>query len=169
MNYFELFNLPVTLSIDLDELKSTTLKLQQKYHPDRAENKEQALIQSSEINHAYKILSHVDSRAAYLLSLKNQDEGLDQSIHDLFFLQDALEVREDLENATTESQLTSVKNQVTQAIESLTVDFQNSYEHSDWDNAKDYVRKLQFFQRVLNDVDKAEEKLFDDQFDQDDF
>jgi curved DNA-binding protein CbpA len=46
--------------------------LQQQYHPDKAQDKDQALIKSSEINQAYKVLSHVDSRAAYLLRLKNK-------------------------------------------------------------------------------------------------
>ena len=55
MNHFELFNLPVALDIDLATLKTEFLKLQQQYHPDKAENKDQALIQSSDINQAYKI------------------------------------------------------------------------------------------------------------------
>ncbi|ESK40949.1 Fe-S protein assembly co-chaperone HscB [Acinetobacter nectaris CIP 110549] len=170
MNYFELFNLPVELSINLAQLKATALQLQQQYHPDRAEDKDKALIQSSEINHAYKVLSQVDSRAAYLLSLKKEDHDLDQSIRDLFFLQEALELREDLENATSEKQILAVKDQVNQAIESLTTAFQGDYHDEQWDSARENVRKLQFFQCVLNDTNKAEEKLFDDQFDlNDDF
>jgi iron-sulfur cluster assembly accessory protein len=76
MNHFELFNLPVALDIDLAALKNEFLKLQQQYHPDKAEDKDQALIKSSEINQAFKALSNVDSRAAYLLSLKKQDYHL---------------------------------------------------------------------------------------------
>jgi molecular chaperone HscB len=60
------------------------LNLQQQYHPDKAD-KDQALIKSSEINQAYKVLSQVDSRAAYLLALKKQDHHLDQSISDFEF------------------------------------------------------------------------------------
>ena len=71
MSHFELFNLPTELDIDLALLKSNFLALQQQYHPDKAEDKDRALIKSSEINQAYKVLSNVDSRAAYLLSLKN--------------------------------------------------------------------------------------------------
>lgn len=83
MNHFELFNLPVELDIDLAVLKNEFLKkLQQQYHPDKAEDKDQALIKSSEINQAFKVLSQVDSRAGYLLSLKKQDHLLDQSISD---------------------------------------------------------------------------------------
>ncbi len=72
MNHFELFNLPVALDIDLASLKSNFLSLQQQYHPDKAADKDQALIKSSEINQAFKTLSQVDSRAAYLLALKSK-------------------------------------------------------------------------------------------------
>ena len=44
MNHFELFNLPVVLDINLDTLKAEFLKLQQQCHPDKAEDKDQALI-----------------------------------------------------------------------------------------------------------------------------
>ena len=54
MNHFELFNLPVALDIDLAALKTEFLKLQQQYHPDKAEDKDQALIKSSDINQAFK-------------------------------------------------------------------------------------------------------------------
>jgi len=69
MNHFELFQLPEALDIDLAALKKQFLSLQQQYHPDKATDKDQALIKSSEINQAYKVLSQVDSRAAYLLAL----------------------------------------------------------------------------------------------------
>ena len=38
MNHFELFNLPVELDIDFATLKAEFLKLQQQYHPDKAED-----------------------------------------------------------------------------------------------------------------------------------
>jgi Fe-S protein assembly co-chaperone HscB len=72
MNHFELFQLPEALDIDLAALKKQFLNLQQQYHPDKAADKDQALIKSSEINQAFKVLSQVDSRAAYLLALKNK-------------------------------------------------------------------------------------------------
>lgn len=71
MNHFELFNLPVALDIDLATLKSEFLKLQQQYHPDKALDKDQALIKSSEINQAFKVLSQVDSRRVFI-RIKNK-------------------------------------------------------------------------------------------------
>lgn len=169
MNHFELFNLPVALDIDQAILKNNFLKLQQQYHPDKAADKDQALIKSSEINQAYKILSQVDSRAAYLLALKKQDYHLDQSIHDFEFLQSALDIREQLDEATSTDQLRTLKQEVNQWVEGLVREFKIDYAEEDWAEARDTVRKLRFFQRVLNDLDKAEDQLLDDDsFDLDD-
>mgnify|MGYP002732949657 CR=1 FL=1 len=162
MNHFELFNLPVALDIDLAALKSEFLKLQQQYHPDKATDKDQALIKSSEINQAYKILAQVDSRAAYLLSLKKQDYHLDQSINDFEFLQDALEIREQLDDATASEDLVSLKTEVQQWIDGLVREFKIDYEDEDWAEARDTVRKLRFFVKVMADIDKAEDRFLDD-------
>jgi len=169
MSHFELFNLPQALDIDLANLKAQFLKLQQQYHPDKAEDKNQALIKSSEINQAFKILSNVDSRAAYLLTLKKQDHHLDQSINDFEFLQSALEIREQLDEASNSEQLLSLKKEVQQWIDGLVREFKIDYIDEDWAEARDTVRKLRFFQKVMNDIDKAEDQLLDDEdFDLDD-
>ena len=169
MSHFELFNLPEALDIDLANLKANFLKLQQQYHPDKAEDKSQALIKSSEINQAYKALANVDSRAAYLLALKKQDHNLDQSINDFEFLQSALEIREQLDEAIDTEQLVSLKKEVNQWIESLVREFKLDYTEQDWAEARDTVRKLRFFQKVMNDIDKVEDRLLDDEsFDLDD-
>lgn len=169
MNHFELFNLPVALDIDLAALKTEFLKLQQQYHPDKAEDKDQALIKSSEINQAFKALSNVDSRAAYLLSLKKQDYHLDQSISDFEFLLDALEIREQLDDAASADDLQSLKVEVQQWIDGLVREFKIDYDDEDWGEARDTVRKLRFFVKVMSDIDKAEDRfLDDDSFDLDD-
>ena len=169
MSHFELFNLPEALDIDLATLKTNFLKLQQQYHPDKAEDKDQALIKSSEINQAYKALSNVDSRAAYLLALKKQDHHLDQSISDFEFLQSALEIREQLDEASSTEELNSLKNEVNQWISGLVREFKIDYLDEDWAEARDTVRKLRFFQKVMNDIEKAEDRLLDDEdFDLDD-
>jgi len=169
MNHFELFNLPVSLDIDLAVLKSEFLKLQQLYHPDKASNKDEALIKSSEINHAFKALSNIDSRAGYLLKLKKQDYHLDQSISDFEFLQHALEIREQLDDARNVDELASLKVEVQQWIDSLSREFKIDYDAEDWSESRDTVRKLRFFVKVMADIDKANDRLLDDDsFDLDD-
>lgn len=168
MNYFELFELPISLDIDQTQLKANFLKCQQQHHPDKSVNKEEALIRSSEINQAYKTLNILDSRAAYLLTLVQQDQDLEQSIHDLDFLQDALELREAIEEAQTASELKILKDQIHSSTQQLVETFKSQYNQQQWHEARDIVRKLKFYQRVLNDIDQAEDRLFDDNFDLDD-
>lgn len=169
MNHFELFDLPVALDIDLATLKANFLKLQQQYHPDKAEDKNQAMIKSSEINQAYKVLSNVDSRAGYLLALKKQDYHLDQSIGDFEFLQSAMEIREQLDEASSPEDLNSLKVEVQQWMDSLVREFKIDYQDEDWAESRDTVRKLRFFQKVMNDILKAEDRMLDDEdFDLDD-
>lgn len=170
MNYFERFSLPVAVDIDLAQLKQAFLTLQRQYHPDNnPEQRDRALIESSEINHAYQVLSQVDRRAAYLLQLVQQDQGLDQSIHDFEFLQSALETREQLDDATSDSQLHQLKDEVNQWIDGLVRQFKLDYHEKDWAEARDTVRKLTFFCHVLADIAKAEDALFEEDEFLDDF
>lgn len=164
MNHFELFELEPALEIDLTQLKAKFLKLQQQYHPDNNQDQiEQAIAKSSQVNQAYDALKHIDSRASYLLQLQKQDGGLEQSIHDFEFLQSALELREQLDDATSSEQLQGLRTEVEQWINALIKEFQIDYDEQDWSEARDTVRKLRFFRHVLMDIDKAEEKLFDDE------
>ncbi len=163
MNYFELFELEPALEIDLTQLKAKFLKLQQQYHPDNNQDQiEQAIAKSSQVNQAYDALKHVDSRAAYLLQLQKQHGGIEQSIHDFEFLQSALELREQLDEATSSEQLQGLRTEVEQWVNALIKEFQIDYAEQEWSEARDTVRKLRFFRHVLMDIDKAEEKLFDD-------
>lgn len=170
MTYFELFGLQPSFDIDLNQLKTTYRQLQQQHHPDLAASPDEAVIKSSQINHAYSALSQPDSRAAYLLQLQQQDGGLDHSIGDLDFLQHALELREQLEEAANSDQLATLRVELKQWIESLSREFKIDFSEQDWTEARDTTRKLRFMQRILSDVDKAEDRFddldaaFDDDF-----
>ena len=64
MNYFELFDIPVSLNIDKAAITKKYVELQKKYHPDfftqenAAMNKEEALEKSSAINKAMKVFQN---------------------------------------------------------------------------------------------------------------
>ena len=105
----------------------------------------------------------------YLLGLKKQDYHLDQSINDFEFLQSALEIREQLDEARSADELQSLKLDVQQWIDGLVREFKIDFEEEDWAEARDDVRKLRFFVKVMHDIDKAEDRFEDDDsFDLDD-
>lgn len=177
MTYFELFDISPSFEVDLQQLKTKYRQLQQQHHPDKNQQDQtadsqntNAVLQSSQINQAYQTLSCADSRAAYLLKLNKQDNGLENSIGDMDFLQHALELREQLEEAQTAEQLASLRVEVQQWLASLSREFMLDLEEKDWLDARDTTRKLRFIQRVLLDIDKAEDRFddldaaFDDEF-----
>lgn len=177
MTYFELFDISPSFEVDLQQLKTKYRQLQQLHHPDKNKQEQNndlananALLQSSQINQAYQTLNFADSRAAYLLKLNKQDNGLENSIGDMEFLQHALELREQLEEAQTTEQLASLRDEIKQWLDSLSREFVLDLQEKDWLDARDTTRKLRFIQRVLLDIDKAEDRFddldaaFDDEF-----
>ena len=78
MNHFELFSLPVELDIDLAVLKNEFLKLQQQYHPDKAEDKDQAQQQEAkEIDHTRRVLVEAIVNARHYQHHNQPQQGID--------------------------------------------------------------------------------------------
>jgi molecular chaperone HscB len=75
MNYFEFFDLPRKLTLDVPALEKQFYTLSRKLHPDRFASKpvaeqEAALAQSSLLNDAYRTLKDPIQRTQYLLKLE---------------------------------------------------------------------------------------------------
>ena len=72
MNYFELFEIPETLSPDVSTIKNRFYELSRKYHPDfytQSSEKEQAdiLEKAALLNKAYKVFQNKDALIKYVL------------------------------------------------------------------------------------------------------
>ncbi len=167
MNFFELFDLAPSFDVDLSQLTTRYRVLQRQYHPDQLQaesNTDQALAQlqqSAKVNEAYDTLRIAAKRAAYLLELKKQAIALEQSIGDIDFLQNALEVREQLDEVDSPEALEGLRTEINQWIQALSNEFRIDYVEEDWAEARDTCRKLAFMQKILNDIDSAEDQ-FDD-------
>ncbi len=75
VNYFELYDIPVSFHPDQALVKKKYFELSRTYHPDRftladAEKQAEALQMSSANNQAYKVLKDADGTIAYILKLK---------------------------------------------------------------------------------------------------
>jgi molecular chaperone HscB len=75
MNYFEFFNLPRKLTLDVAALEKQFYMMSRRLHPDRfaarpVAEQEAALAQSSLLNDAYRTLKDPISRTQYLLKLE---------------------------------------------------------------------------------------------------
>ena len=75
MNYFELFGIPVTLSVEQAKLKQRFYQLSREFHPDfhsqsGEEQQEEMLGKSADLNRAYKVFQTEDATIRYVLMMK---------------------------------------------------------------------------------------------------
>ena len=83
-DYYEIFGLPRSLNLSLDDLQKRFYALSRELHPDRFMNKpaaerEQALDRSSALNDANRTLKDPIKRAQYLLRLEGFEIGEQRS------------------------------------------------------------------------------------------
>ncbi|MBF0658358.1 Fe-S protein assembly co-chaperone HscB [Psychrobacter sp. NG25] len=162
-NFFALFEQPVQFEVNQDSLDQHLRLLQKRYHPDNVAKNQadiaQAQLQSEKysalINQAYQTLRSPDSRASYLLDIADQAQNLEHSIADLDFLEDAMEMRMELDEATEDKNRLSLQQlhpQITERLANQSQRFSNAYQEQDWSTAIDATQKLKFLVKLNADV-----------------
>ena len=162
-NFFALFEQPVQFEVSQDSLDQHLRLLQKRYHPDNvaknrddtAQAKQQSEQTSALINQAYQTLSKPDSRAGYLLDMADQAQNIEHSIADLDFLEDAMEMRMDLDDAITGKNLSALQQlhpQITERLATQSDRFSSAYLAQDWQTAIDATQKLKFLVKLNADV-----------------
>ena len=162
-NFFALFEQPVQFELHQDSLDQRLRLLQKRYHPDNVVNnltdsvraKQHSEQASALINQAYQTLSVPDSRAAYLLDMAGHAQTLEQSIADLDFLEDAMEMRMDLDDAINDKNRVALQQLHPQVVERLNIQstrFNNAYQHQEWQTAIDATQKLKFLVKLNADI-----------------
>ncbi len=101
MNYFELFEIPVSLKVDKASLAKKYFELQKKYHPDfftnaTEEEQNDVLEKSSSINKALKTFRNDDETIKYVLKLKGLLEEEEKYQLPPAFLMEVMELNENL-------------------------------------------------------------------------
>ncbi len=162
-NFFALFEQPVQFEVQQDSLDQQLRQLQKRYHPDNVaknltdtakvqQHSEQA---SALINQAYQTLSAPDSRAGYLLDMAGQAQTLEHSIADLEFLDDAMQMRIDLDDAIEAKELAALQQlhpQITERLHKQSEHFNTAYQNQDWQTAIDATQKLKFLVKLNADI-----------------
>ena len=165
-NFFALFEQPVQFAVDQERLDQQLRLLQKRYHPDNlvadsknvadsAQAKQQSEQASALINQAYQTLRDPDSRASYLLDIAGQAQNLEHSIADLDFLEDAMQMRMDLDDAIEGKELAALKQlhpQITERLNKQSERFDSAYQSQDWQTAIDATQKLKFLVKLDADV-----------------
>lgn len=121
MNYFEIFGLPVKLTVDKADLPKKYFELSRKFHPDFFANstpseQQQALEITASLNKAFKTFQNPDDTIKYVLQLKGLLEEEEKYQLPPDFLMEVLEVNEQLMDAGEEPGL---KNNIQSVIDNL--------------------------------------------------
>ncbi len=155
MNYFELFELPISIQIDKAKLAQKYFELQKKYHPDFFANgteheQEQALEISSLLNKALKTFKYEDQTIKYVLQLKGLLEEEEKYQLPPAFLMEMMELNEEL-SADSAKQIQELEatlyNEVTTIIENYDDAFITT---ADLLKLKEYYFKKKYLQRILD-------------------
>ena len=172
MNYFELFDLPAGLEIDLARLSAAYHALQQQYHPDRfaaAPEAERlaAMQQAAEINSGYQTLKDPLKCAEYLLSTLGLDiRGEQQTMQDLEFLTRQLEWREELESVREcedpLARLDQFGRQIRAEEQQLFAQLEGAVAGDQLADAASLIRKLKFVRKLRDEMARLEDSLMDE-------
>jgi molecular chaperone HscB len=163
-NFFELFKLPVSYDVDLNQIRQRYMALQKKVHPDNFANgsdleKRMSMQRTSMINEAQTTLKDPVLRAIYLLKLKGIDFSLqNETTMDAIFLMQQLEMRESLENIKNESEpldaLDLMAKELKTSSQSMMDSFALAFDENKLDEAREWIRKLQFMQKAKNEINE---------------
>ncbi len=165
-NFFQLFDIPPVYEVDLDKIKQLYVTLQSRLHPDNFAmgsdmEKRLSMQQTSHLNEAMQTLKDPVLRAAYLLKLNAIDINLEnETTMDAAFLMQQLALRESLEEIKHSAlpaqegldKLDRIYRDVNEKIKMVMADFSASFDAGKFDEAREWLRKLQFLQKAKKEV-----------------
>jgi molecular chaperone HscB len=159
MNYFELYEIPVSLKPDQQLLRKKFYELSRKYHPDfygNATPDEQAEILeiSSEVNKAFKTLSNPGETIKYLLQQKGllKEEEKYQLPPD--FLMEMMELNEQSaeksQPSVVSSEVERIQNEIYEPVKEVIEHYQEGVTtKEELLQVKQYYFKKKYLNRIL--------------------
>jgi molecular chaperone HscB len=160
MNYYELFELPISPVVDKTGISKKYFELQKKFHPDfftneTEEDKENALTQSAAINKGFTIFSNKEKTLEYFLQLKGIIATDEKYNLPPDFLMEMMELNEDLDAETNiEEKVNAYEQDLILEVESL-LSTENSalLTENDFQKLKAYYYKKKYLKRILERLD----------------
>ncbi len=170
-NYFELFGLDPVFELDSQRLQAEQQRLQATYHPDRyisADERDKRLSTqvASWVNQAYETLQDPIKRSRYLLEICGATIPDDSSTtSDTEFLMEQIELREEVESCRHSDdplqQCEQIETRLEQRADQLAAEFVSHFEARDLDTAMLSSRKMQFIQRIQQQLSELQFELED--------
>ena len=169
MNYFELFDIPLSFNVDKSGLSQKYFALQKKYHPDfftQANEDEQAevLEKSSMVNKAFKVLQNHDETIKYVLQLKDLLQEEEKYQLPPAFLMEVMEINEELMDAKMEGdkekltgfkqKVLSLENEIYEPVKTLIESYKDGIStKEEMLQVKEYYFKKKYLNRILAGID----------------
>lgn len=161
MNYFELFGIPRSLSVDTKKINGKYLSLQKKYHPDffsQADELEKAhaLERSALVNLAWTTFQSKDETVRYVLELEGllEDEGKFRLPPDfLSAVMDLNEMKMDgMETEAIRAKVLELQEATEKKLEHLWVKSSDEeYSREDLQQVKEWYYKKKYLDRLLSE------------------
>jgi molecular chaperone HscB len=165
-NHFDLFGLSPMFSIEGEALERSYREIQSKVHPDRfahaGDAERRASLQwTTRVNEAYRTLKDPVQRAKHLLELHGVDVAFEtNTAMPPEFLMQQMELRESLEEAKTPASLDEMRKRLRQNKTELQKQIAEALDiRKDYAGAAGLVRKLQFLDRLDEEIDAAYEEI----------
>jgi molecular chaperone HscB len=155
MNYFELFELPISIQINKATLAQKYIDLQKKYHPDffakgTEYEQEQALEISSQLNKALKVLKNQDQTIKYVLQLKQLLEEEEKYQLPPAFLMEMMELNEELSDDSAK-QIAELETQLYSEVQPIIENYNDATTTTaELLKLKEYYYKKKYLQRILD-------------------
>ena len=165
-SHFELFGLTPAYAIEGEALERSYREIQSQVHPDRfahaGDAERRASLQwTTRVNEAYRTLKDPVQRAKHLLELHGVDVAFEtNTAMPPEFLMQQMELRESLEEAKTPASLDEMRKRLRQSKIGLQKQIAEALDiKKDYAGAAGLVRKLQFLDRLDEEIDSAYERV----------
>ena len=165
-NHFELFGLSPAFALEGEALERSYREIQSKVHPDRfahaGDAERRASLQwTTRVNEASRTLKDPVQRAKHLLELNGVDVAFEtNTAMPADFLMQQMELREALEDAKESSTLDALRSSLRQEKSSMERQIGDLIDNKkDYHGAAGLVRKLQFLDRLDEEIDAAYEEI----------
>jgi molecular chaperone HscB len=165
-NHFELFGLSPAFALEGEALERSYREIQSKVHPDRfahaGDAERRASLQwTTRVNEAYRTLKDPVQRARHILELHGVDVAFEtNTAMPPEFLMQQMELRESLEQANTPAALDEMRKRLRQEKAQLQKQIGEAIDSKqDYAAAAGLVRKLQFLDRLDEEIDAAYEEI----------
>jgi molecular chaperone HscB len=168
-SHFELFGLAPAYALETDALERSYREIQSRVHPDRfahaGDAERRASLQwTTRVNEAYRTLKDPVQRARHLLELHGVDVAFEtNTAMPSDFLMQQMELRESLEEAAAKkdsSRLDLLRKNLGKSRLSLQQEIAEAIDaKKDYAAAAGLVRKLQFLDRLDEEIDAADETM----------